>query len=59
MMSGTSMAAAHVAGVVALVKNKFPWFTPAAIASAISRQHHFVTRMVNPLWPNVLIPIQM
>ncbi|XVE89408.1 hypothetical protein DITRI_Ditri19aG0199300 [Diplodiscus trichospermus] len=36
MMSGTSMSAPHIAGLAALIKQKFPYFSPAAIASALS-----------------------
>jgi subtilisin len=35
LMSGTSMACPHVAGVVALIKQRFPTFTPAQIRSKL------------------------
>lgn len=36
MISGSSMAAPHIAGLAALIKQKFPSFSPSAIASALS-----------------------
>ncbi|KAL3522935.1 hypothetical protein ACH5RR_015769 [Cinchona calisaya] len=36
MLSGTSMAAPHIAGLAALIKQKFPTFSPSALGSALS-----------------------
>ncbi|KAF6176936.1 hypothetical protein GIB67_027736 [Kingdonia uniflora] len=36
MLSGSSMAAPHVAGLAALIKQKYPSFSPSAIGSALS-----------------------
>lgn len=36
MISGSSMAAPHISGLAALIKQKFPSFSPSAIASALS-----------------------
>ena len=35
-MSGTSMAAPHIAGLAALIKQKYPTFSPSALGSALS-----------------------
>ncbi|XP_043699218.1 subtilisin-like protease SBT2.2 [Telopea speciosissima] len=49
MMSGTSMAAPHVAGVAALIKQKFSSFSPSAIGSALSTTASLYDRTAGPI----------
>ncbi|KAL6206363.1 hypothetical protein ACLB2K_023611 [Fragaria x ananassa] len=49
MLSGTSMAAPHVAGLAALVKQKFPNFSPSAIASALSTSASLYDKTGGPI----------
>lgn len=49
MMSGTSMAAPHIAGLAALIRQKFPHFSPSAIGSALSTTASLVDKYGGPI----------
>ncbi|KAF3327530.1 subtilisin-like protease-like protein [Carex littledalei] len=50
MVSGTSMAAPHVAGLAALIIQKYPDFTPSAIGSALSTTASVYDKQGNPIY---------
>ncbi|XP_051128881.1 subtilisin-like protease SBT2.3 [Andrographis paniculata] len=49
LMSGTSMAAPHIAGLGALIKQRFPSFSPSAIGSALSTTASLYDRDGGPI----------
>jgi subtilisin family serine protease len=59
VISGTSMSAPHLSGVVALVKSKHPHWSPAAIKSAIMTTADATDRAGNPILNEQRVPADL
>lgn len=49
MVSGTSMAAPHITGIAALIKQKHPHWSPAAIKSSLMTTTNTLDRAKKPI----------
>ncbi|GAA0161532.1 serine protease [Lithospermum erythrorhizon] len=56
MMSGTSMDAPHIAGLAALIKQKFQTYSPSEIASALSTTASLSDKFGGPIMAQPLDP---